>query len=49
MDAGSLGVTPAKPHLHKALSHFGLKSTGVIAAFLHNLKEDVAASPTLVS
>lgn len=48
MDAGSLGVTPAKHHLHTALPHFGLKSMRVIAAFLHDLKEDMAASPTLI-
>jgi len=48
LDAGSLGVTPAKHHLHIALPHFGLKSMRVIAAFLHDLKEDMAASPTLI-
>lgn len=48
MDAGSLDVTPAKHHLHTALPHFRLKSMTVIAAFLHDLKEDMAASPTLI-
>lgn len=44
----NLGVTLAEPRLHKALSRCKLKSMRIIAAFLHDLKEDVATPPTLI-
>lgn len=44
----SLGVTLAKPCLHKVLSCCKLKPMRIIVAFLHDLKEDVTTPPTLI-